>query len=207
MGIAHLGAASTASVLQEWEANRSVASVEQWEWAFQRLHGARRLNQFHADYPGDIARLHMWQALAFPADSVESRLHRVYAANFYREALGRRPTWGLAWSALAENRILYRGIDASARHAFIRGNRVAPWEPGVQSRTIWMGLAMWDVLPGDLRAEVTETVRRSVALDHQLPTTIRLATQYGWMDRLRPMLVTDFRRGVLTNTERSLGSR
>ena len=206
IGVAYLGAAPTADVLQAWQTSRSVSRVEQWEWVFERLHIARRLNRLRADYPGDIARLHMWQALAFPVDSPESRVHRVHAAAYYREALAHRPTWGLAWLNAAENHIMLAGIDSNAAQAFGRGNQVAPWEPGVQSRTIWMGLAMWEVLPGALRREVTGAVSRSLAINHDVTTTVRLAVQYGWIDRLRPMLLTDAQRDVLSLVERQMGA-
>ena len=174
-GTAHLGATVARDQLAAWEKTATLPGPDPWRQAYRRIQLSRWLDPLQADYPADLARLHMWQGLAFPVGSRESTAHRRYAAAYYREALGKRPTWALAWISFAENRVMLSGWDPTARYALVRANQAAPWEPGVQMRTIWLGLAMWDLLSEELRAETTAAVRRSIALDYEVTRIVRLA--------------------------------
>jgi hypothetical protein len=79
---------------------------------------------------------------------------------------------------------------------------LAPWEPGVQLKVAWIGMAAWDDLPNPMRVIVEDSIRRTVDTDSNLIDAVRLAVQYDWLDHLTPMIRTERQLAVL---ERVLG--
>lgn len=70
----------------------------------------------------------------------------------------------------------------------MRAATLGPWEPGVQSRVIQLGFALWESLSTPTRAHVQETVRRSVALNNRIDGTVTLAKRFALDDVIAPFL-------------------
>jgi hypothetical protein len=166
--------------LAQWSDARLVGPPAQWSWVRERFLEASGVNPLKADYHAQIARLHLWQALALPAG--RDRSHRLFADAYLAQALERRPGWALAWALAAENRIFLYGVDDRVREAIRHAAVLAPWEPGVQRRVIFLGLTVWDSLDAETRDLVRTTVERSFVLDHQVAETVRLAARNGRLD-------------------------
>jgi len=169
----------------------------QWDTAYGRLSLARRLNPLSADYSADLGLLMDWQSLRQSPESAKFAAYRVRASQFHGEAIGKRPSWGYAWARYAEDQLLLgkRGDDFVL--ALEKAIVLAPWEPGVQLKVAWIGMASWGRLPNRVRGLVEESVRRTVETDSNLIELVRLAIQYSWLDYLTPMMRTERQAAVL----------
>jgi len=187
-GIASLAGDSARVWTKAWEQEGSVKEWQQWRTAFKRLHLAHRLSPLNADYSADLGRLMEWQAWQQNRESGAYEASRDLAEMFYRESISRRPSWGFVWAHYAENRFLRGNSDDEFRHALKKSIELAPWEPGVQRKVAWIGMAAWEELPADLQMRVSENIERSVKLDVHRYEIIRLAAHYGWLQHLIPMM-------------------
>ncbi len=84
---------------------------------------------------------------------------------------------------------------------------LAPWEPGVQREVAWMGMATWREQSADMRDMVEESIRRTVNMENNLEEIARLAIQYDWLDRLRPMMHTSRQSAALNRVLTRTGQR
>jgi hypothetical protein len=188
--VANLADVSTHAWMREWEEQMLVGEPGDWHSAYERLKLARRLNPLNADYSADLGRLMEWQAWRYLPESAEGMNYRARADFFYREAIGKRPIWGFAWAHFAENRLLSGNRDGEFMMALEKAIRLAPWEPGVQRKVAWMGMATWAEQPPLMRRLVEESVARTVTGGGDVEELARLAIQYDWLHRLTPMMRT-----------------
>lgn len=191
LGVANLANVSTHEWMREWEERRLVGEPKDWDTAYQRLKLARHLNPLNADYSMDLGRLMEWQAWRYSPENAESMKYRARASQFYSEAIGKRPSWGFAWAHYAENRLLSGTRDGKFMIALEKAMLLAPWEPGVQRKVAWMGMATWAEQPAVMRRSVEESIRRTVNMEGDVEELARLAIQYNWLDQLRPMMRTN----------------
>lgn len=190
-GIAGLAHDNVRVWMKTWESQRHVGDARQWDLAYSRLILAHRLNPLNADYSADLGRLMEWRAWRQLPTSAKNVRDRANAEYFYAHAINARPGWGYAWVNYAENRLLQGYPDGDFLRALEIAIVYAPWEPWVQKKVAWMGMATWDELPEHMRPMVRESIRRTVALENSLNEIVRLAIQYNWLDHLKPMLQTD----------------
>jgi hypothetical protein len=197
LGIADLASVTAKVWMRDWEKQRHVGSANEWTAVHERLNLARRLNPLSADVIADLGRLSDWRALGHVPGSAAYESSRSRAAQFYAEAIEKRPSWGYAWANYAESRLLMGDRGDGFLLALERAITLAPWEPGVQGKVIWIGLAAWEDLPERLRDLLRESVGRSIVFDSQLDEIVRLAIQFDWLDQLIPMLRTERQLGAL----------
>ncbi|NIM26763.1 MAG: hypothetical protein GTO67_04525 [Gammaproteobacteria bacterium] len=201
-GVADLAETSAGVWMREWEKQGHVSNLEQWNRAFARVNLARRLNPIDADHSANLGRLMEWLFWHPEARATDYGLHRERAAELYAEAIGKRPTWGYAWAHYAENQFLLGSQDANFLLALENAIVLAPWEPGVQRKVAWIGMATWDELPDPLRMLVKESIRRSIELDSMTNELVRFAAHFEWLDELAPMLKTHAQISTLENVRR-----
>lgn len=197
LGIADLASVSANVWMRGWEDQGYMRDPAQWDDAYKRLNLARGLNPLSADHSADLGRLMDWQSLRQPAGSAEYAAYRAHAGRFHAEAIVKRPSWGYAWAHYAENQLLTGNQGDDFLLALEKAIVLAPWEPGVQIKTAWIGMATWDDLPNRVRILVEESIGRTVETDENLIGAVRLAIQYGWLDRLTPMMRTERQLAVL----------
>jgi hypothetical protein len=202
LGIADLASVSARIWMRGWEEQGYMSDLAQWDDAYRRLSLARRLNPLSADYSADLGRLMDWQSLRRSPESAEYVAYRARASRFHGEAIGKRPGWGYAWAHYAENRLFLGNRGDDFLLALEKAIVLAPWEPGVQLKVAWIGMAAWDDLPNPMRVIVEDSIRRTVDTDSNLIDAVRLAVQYDWLDHLTPMIRTERQLAVL---ERVLG--
>lgn len=196
-GFADLAAGSVRVWMREWQQHRQVSSAEQWTDAFERLSLARRLNPLNADYSADLGRLTEWRYWLQTARDERSGTPRALAGEFYRESLGKRPSWGFAWAHYAENQILSGQPGPDLEKSLRKSIELAPWEPGVQLKVAFVGMAAWDSLSPELRGEIRDSIERAVQLDVHRDEIVRLAIQYDWLDNLIPLMRTERQMATL----------
>lgn len=204
VALADLAGVTARVTMRRWEKGLQLDSLQDWDTAFRRLALSRRLNPLNADDSADVGHLLEWRSWALPPADPERHELLLRARRFHVEAIDKRPSWGFAWAHYAENRLLSESPDEQFVAALHNAMQLAPWEPGVQRKVAWMGMAAWSVLPKATRSMVEESIGRSVELEPRPDELVRLAIQYGWLDRLAPMMRTPRASAAL---ERVLGQR
>jgi hypothetical protein len=187
-GFADLAGGSARVWMRAWEERGGVGDQAQWNAAFERLQLARRLSPLNADYSADLGRLMAWQSWQQSPGSEGFAASRVLADGYFLEAISKRPSWGFARAHYAENQLLQGRSGIEFQSALQKAIELSPWEPGVQRKVAWMGMAAWDLLPTELRDSVRESIERAVQLDVYRYEIVRLAVQYDWLPYLRPMM-------------------
>jgi tetratricopeptide (TPR) repeat protein len=196
-GITDLASSSANMWMRSWETQGYVSNLAQWSAAYSRISLARRLNPLSADHSADLGRLMDWQSLQQSSEGALSMLYRERASRFYREAIEKRPSWGYAWANYAQSQLLLGNREEEVLPALEKAIVLAPWEPQVQRKVAWIGIASWDRLPGRLRAMFEESIRRTVETDSSLVYIARLAIQFNWVDHLIPLLRTERQQALL----------
>jgi hypothetical protein len=196
-GVADLADNSARGWMTSWETQRRVSDVAQWNQAHSRLLMAHRLNPLNADYSANLGHLMEWRSWHESPDSLGFTQARADAEVFYLEAVGRRPSWGYAWANFAETRLLQGKSDEKFLRAMEMAISLAPWEPVVQRKIAWMGMATWGDLPDSTRELVRESILRIVELEDYSSQIVRLAVHYDWLEHLKPMLRTKRQRAAL----------
>jgi len=197
-GAADLAGRSARGWMTSWETQRRVSDAAQWNQAHSRLLMAHRLNPLNADYSANLGHLMEWRSWHASQGSREFTRDRANAEAFYLDAISRRPSWGYAWANFAENRLLQGNADEKFLRAMEMAMALAPWEPLVQRKIAWIGMATWEDLPHSTRELVRENIRRIVELEDFSTQIVRLAIHYDWLDHLIPMLHTERQRKGLT---------
>jgi len=197
LGIADLASVSANVWMRGWEEQGYISDSAQWNSAYRRLSLARRLNPLSADYSADLGRLMDWQSLRQSPESAKYVAYRARASQFHGEAIGKRPSWGYAWAHYAENQLLLGNRGDDFLFALEKAIVLAPWEPGVQLKVAWIGMAAWDNMPSRTRVIVEESIRRTVETDDNYIEAVRLAIQYRWVEHLTPMLRSERQLSML----------
>jgi hypothetical protein len=207
LGIADLASVSAKIWMRGWEEQGYMSDLAQWDDAYRRLGLARRLNPLSADYSADLGRLMDWQSLRQSPESAEYVAYRARASQFHGEAIGKRPGWGYAWAHYAENQLILGNRGDDFLLALEKAIVLAPWEPGVQLKVAWIGMAAWDDLPNRMRVIFEDSIRRAVVTEGNFVDAVRLAVQYGWLDHLTPMIRTERQLAVLEHVLRQVERR
>jgi hypothetical protein len=148
-----------------------------------------------------------WQAWQHPPDSHGYAAYRLHASQLYWEAINKRPSWGFGWARLAQNRLLQGLEDPIYLYSLQKAMDLAPWEPAVQRKVAWMGMASWSSLPESMRSDVRSTVQRALELSTFSDEVVRIAIQYDWTEELIPMLRTQRQRDVFDFVNRQIKIR
>ena len=207
VGLADLASQPARQALDSWESHGRIDSNGTWRAAYERLQLARRLNPLNADYHADLGRMLDWQAWQAAGDSARARSLRFAASSHYQDAIARRPTWGFAWAHAAESRALQGHRDHHYFTAFERAATLAPWEPGVRRKLIWMGSLTWNDLPESLRSHVLDSVQRLLERGEGTETELQLVIQNGWHEDVLPVLSPERQSKVLELVRSRLAGR
>lgn len=205
--MADLAGGSARQWLDSWDDTGRITDLRDWNTVHERLLLAGRLAPLSADHAAELGRVLEWRAWQHAPDSPLGAELRQAASRHYGDALLHRPSWGYAWALYAENRLLSGAFDDLFLHALNKAMELAPWEPLVQRKVAWMGMATWNDLPADARSLVKDSISRAMALDVYRYEVIRLAFQYDWLEELRPMVRDDRQRAAYEFVLRQLNRR
>lgn len=110
----------------------------------------------------NLALVHEMRVALPWRDLVERDEHLNAALSAALTAVSLRPTSGFAYSVYALAKQMRGEHDAAFRHALARAAKYGPWEPGVQSNIIDVGLRSWDALDEPARDVVRGTITRAL---------------------------------------------
>lgn len=197
MGFAGLAGDSARSWMLGWEKSGQIEDPLAWDSAFDRLQLARQLSPLNADFSADLGRLMEWRSWQQNPKDTNYAASRALAGDFYLESIAKRPSWGFIWAHHAENQFLQGRSGGEFQAALRKAIELSPWEPGVQRKVAWLGMAAWDQLPDELRASVKQNVERAVQLDVYRYEIVRLALQFDWLSHLKPMMRDERQKAAL----------
>ena len=121
----------------------------------------------------------------------------------------RRPTWGYAWSNLAEASLYAGDRPDLTLVALDRAMALAPFEPDTQRKALLVGFLMWDHLGEPRRSAVRAAIRRAKESGVRADELIRLAVQSNRTGELAELLDDPEHRKLLESlgSERNLLTR
>ena len=98
----------------------------------------------------------------------------------FRQALLLRPTSPFLWANLALTKLYLDEVDGELLTALRHANELGPWEPTVQERVLFVGLAAWNKLDPGMRQALTKTLERGAL--HDAPKMLEIVKSYTRYD-------------------------
>jgi len=152
---------------------------------------AQRVDGRRPDLLAGLGDMHAMLVADAPPWDAEAKEHRRAALDYYRAAIVRRPSWPHTWANLAVIKFRLVELDREFLTALERAAALGPWEPEVQKTVADLGLAAWDVLPEETRAQVRADIERGMR--RQGETMVRLALRHRRADVVAPLVQNDNR--------------
>ena len=98
----------------------------------------------------------------------------------FRQALLLRPTSAFLWANIALTKLYLDEIDGELIAALRHADELGPWEPTVQKRVLFVGLAVWKDLDPSMRQALTKTLERGALRD--APEMLEIVKSYTRYD-------------------------
>ena len=187
-------------VIAAWERGEPMPDHRRRRELLARMGRAIAVNPMDAQKRMELGRFFAWHAARHRAGSERAVFYSELAADRFAEAVLARPTWGFAWALLAEQWAMSGQPQEQVLHALMRAVRLSPREPGVQLKSLWLGLGMWDALDDNLRAQLRASLERvssrreyfvraaGIALHHQRAELLDSALRQPWQhEQLRKL--------------------
>ncbi len=187
-GMADLASRSAVASMARWERAGAMKDNGQWQSLSDSVRKAIWLNCLSSDYEFYMGKLFEWRSLSSSVWSSKSLDDRSQAMEYYRRAVAKRPSSSLAWMSLAKTRFLNQELDRETFGALEKAMVFGPWDPVIQLKSIWIGLALWKQLSRSKQDELVAVIKRSVTRPALVKRIIVMAVQLDREDVLRPIL-------------------
>lgn len=188
-GLAYVSAIQPHQLMLQWASNKRPFSEKQWHVAIDKMQAIVNDNPNNAQHIYDLARLYDLSAYQKPIWSDEAIKHRSQAITLYKQALERRPTWSGVWADLAMSKTLNLEFGDDAKQALSNALTFGAWEQGVFHKVLWVSVANWNALPGELQLQIENKIKETVNSKGQVPRYIQqTATHFNWQDTLKNMV-------------------
>ena len=174
--------------LEEWSCYGKPVSHEIWKEELNKLLIAKQIDPWNADIDMDLGRMYEWQALSGSAWNNESKNARTQASEYFKQATFHRPTWALAWSSLAQSKLLNREVNDEVFLAISNGLEFGQWQSDVQQKLLWLSIGMWPKLPTDLQQQVREQIVAILPRKGSIKMLAGIALRFQWFDELVSLL-------------------
>lgn len=139
----------------EWQGRQAksgdLPSLREWEESFAELAQARKLDPRNPQLAEQLGQLY----LAGVKNGSEVTAFGSRAIEPFVEAVAMRPSSPYAWANLAWAKYYSGQVDKVFYAALANAARLGPWEKEIQLIVVDLGLALWNDLPADLRAEIS----------------------------------------------------
>lgn len=178
-GLSDIYAHQTVKQLEHWQQEKP-EHIENTRSAMQWIQKARKLDPKNPDLMNYQAQVFEWQA-RLSSHKEASRELLESAAQLYRSALSRRPTWPFDWVALLDIKAQLNQFDNEFSQALERSSSLGPWEYPVQLRLVNTGFKHWSKLTSTEQDMVQQTFDRALH-GIRLKPFIRLGEQYDQLE-------------------------
>lgn len=166
---------------------------------------AQRLDPLRPDFPASLGDMHVLLAAELPVWNAEAKAHHRAALEHYRAAISRRPSWPYTWVNLAAVKFRLAELDREFFSALERAAMLGPWEPQIQKTVADLGLAAWEVLPEETRAQVRANLDRGI--HRQGEAVVRLALRHRRTELVAPLVQGDAHLEAVLKTGLAAGGR
>ena len=170
--------------LEEWSCYGKPVNEEIWNEELNNLLIAKQLAPWNADIYMDLGRMYEWQALTGASWNDWSKKSRSKASSYFKQATIYRPTWALAWSSLAQSKLLNREVDDEVFLAISNGLEFGQWQIEVQQKLLWLSIGMWSKLPLELQEQVREQIVAILPRKGSIEMLAGIALRFQWFDEL-----------------------
>ena len=190
--------------MQLWANDGRMGSHSQRQALLSRLLMSLHVSPWSADRHMDLARFYTWHMHGLPRQSSQ---HQIYAQRTQQqilEAVRRRPSWGFAWAALAENSVVAGQYDPAVNNFIEQALRYGSFEPGTLRKVSLLGMIHWKEFPQPLRHKILMAVTQALKIDSHPTSLIRLAFSLQWQDQLWPLLQTPAQRAEFARQTKRL---
>ena len=161
-GLADIYARSSITVLDKWRYGKKILNSDDWDKLRADL-------SYALESDPDNPNIHQYLALALEGrfantapKNKEAMSSRREAYAHYKKAISLRPTWPYTWMNLALVKYRLGETDDEFYHAMHKADELGPWEPGVQSVIVDIGLHYWNSLSRDEREFVLNIIDKSL---------------------------------------------
>ena len=161
-GLADIYVSSSITVLDKWRYGKKILNGDDWDKLRADL-------SYALEYDPDNPNIHQYLALALEGrfayiapKNKEAMPSRREAYTHYKKAISLRPTWPYAWANLALVKYRLGETDDEFYHAMHKADELGPWEPGVQSVIVDIGLHYWNSLSRDERTFILNMIDKSL---------------------------------------------
>jgi hypothetical protein len=175
-------------LLSQWEKKGQMDDLNAWKNAHRSLELANRINPGNPNIMLGMASIYEWRAMQSPIWTSYARDYRTKSVNKYRQVLKNRPTWGIAWASLAQNKFLLQEVDHEMWSSMSNAIKYAPWEIAVQRKIIWLGIATWKISPQDLKVQVKKIIIGGLRNPYLRDFVLKTVVQYQWQENLKLLL-------------------
>ncbi len=180
--------------IERWEQHGSIDSQKTFDEAWEKLITASRINPTSADYEIALGRLALIKT-SEPDLNLESKSqYQTLATTHLKEALGKRPSSGLAWAYLAKSVAndkthLDLFIQAMTRSAILE-----PYEELNQKQVIPLAIEYWSCLPDKLQQRMKSVIQHGVRYQYKYSLSIiDLAVEHNWATHLKPLIQQEWK--------------
>lgn len=176
-------------LMLQWETNKKPFSEKKWQAAITKMHSITVSNAYNTEYFTILAGLYERAAYQKPIWHNEARANRSNAIKYYKAALKLRPTWSAAWADLAMSKTLNIEFGDEVKIALSNALKYGAWEQGVFHKVLWVSVANWNALSGELQLQIENKIKETVNSKGQVPRYIQqTATHFNWQDTLKNMV-------------------
>lgn len=206
-GVANLTSLGPRRIMAVLERGVGDNSLVAWDSAHNNLQKAHNLNPINADYFYDMGRLSEWRAMGLPVWTPEARQYRSKAIEYFRLALTMRPSSSFMWAQLAHSKALNQEVDKETFDAMEKAIVFGPWAESARLKLIWVGIAIWDMLPAQHKEQLNKIIVRELRRGYHAKYVIATAVWLGWTENLRPLITEESNKKRFERVLRKFGKR
>ncbi len=184
--------------INHWEKTGIINNPHAAKESWGRLQKAVILNSGNAEFYMDLARLAKLQSNASQiSDQNKEQLQEQTIQNL-KSALGKRPSWGLAWAKLAQTYSSDPEHSSDFIHALEHAIYFEPYEKLNQQHIIPLGIAHWDILPEVVKNELIDIIKHALRYQPKIiHLIVSITIQNDWTNELSPLLTKKWHQNVL----------
>lgn len=193
------------AALAAWEAGAPLGDYQSRRLLLARMGSAVAVNPLDAGQRLDLGRFFAWHAARHPPGTERERFYTRLAAQRFAEAITARPTWGFAWMLLAEQRDRLGRPEPEVLAAMARGAALAPHEPGVQLKHLWLGMGRWARLGQPGRDALETSLNGLLADSRYFRDAAGIAVHHGHEELVRRAIGAPWQRQAFGQMKRAVG--
>ncbi|MBL4753648.1 MAG: hypothetical protein JKY52_08680 [Flavobacteriales bacterium] len=178
--------------IQHWETQGLTDNPEAFEQAMARLATASQINSSNAEFywlQGRLAALQ--QSTVNNNDSPQ-------AISLFKQAIEKRPSWGLPWVYLAQAASKEPDNQSLFIVALQKAAKLEPYEKLNQTKIIPLALANWSRVPNNLKSTLNKIIAHGLKYNNGGNFILEAAAQFNKAEVVEPLIIKEWQKRRLT---------